>query len=220
MESYPHLPQLSNGELDLSKLQDAQPMKTKPNREKGYTAGNSCITEVVTESKPTKPLLDPGAFCSFIGKSFLQNFAPNLEDQLLPIYGIRFNTASNLMNALGIFVTTSYFHILRKFKNHYLHNNKDIYFTIGDNKHQKFVFLPFKRQIIVSKVAPISLELERFKSKQLNKAEITFHQTDRQENYLSSLLYDHREAFASAKEPLGAIIGHEADIILNIERPY
>ncbi|MBW0537137.1 hypothetical protein O181_076852 [Austropuccinia psidii MF-1] len=28
------------------------------------------------------------------------------------------------------------------------------------------------------------------------------------------------EAFASDKEPLGAIIGHEADLILNIERPY
>ncbi|MBW0573011.1 hypothetical protein O181_112726 [Austropuccinia psidii MF-1] len=41
-----------------------------------------------------------------------------------------------------------------------------------------------------------------------------------QENELSALLYDHREAFASDKEPLGAIIGHEADIILNIERPY
>ncbi|MBW0502136.1 hypothetical protein O181_041851 [Austropuccinia psidii MF-1] len=28
------------------------------------------------------------------------------------------------------------------------------------------------------------------------------------------------EAFASDKEPLGEIIGHEVDIILNIERPY
>ncbi|MBW0480523.1 hypothetical protein O181_020238 [Austropuccinia psidii MF-1] len=62
MESYSHLPQLSNGQLDLSKVQDAQLMKTKPNKGKGYTAGNSCITEVVTDNKPTKPLLDPGAF--------------------------------------------------------------------------------------------------------------------------------------------------------------
>ncbi|MBW0550810.1 hypothetical protein O181_090525 [Austropuccinia psidii MF-1] len=35
-----------------------------------------------------------------------------------------------------------------------LHKNKDIYFTIGDNKHQKFAFLPLKRQITLSKVAP------------------------------------------------------------------
>ncbi|MBW0548216.1 hypothetical protein O181_087931 [Austropuccinia psidii MF-1] len=44
MELYSHLPQLSNGQLDLLKIQDAQLMKTKPNRGKGYTAGNSCIT--------------------------------------------------------------------------------------------------------------------------------------------------------------------------------
>ncbi|MBW0510347.1 hypothetical protein O181_050062 [Austropuccinia psidii MF-1] len=82
-----------------------------------------------------------------------------------------------------------------------LHNNKDRYFTIGDNKCQKFAFLPFKRQITVSKVAPVDLELERFKSEQLNEAEISLH-----------LTYN--------KEPLGEIIGHEVDIILNIERPY
>ncbi|MBW0549301.1 hypothetical protein O181_089016, partial [Austropuccinia psidii MF-1] len=37
---------------------------------------------------------------------------------------------------------------------------------------------------------------------------------------LSALLYDHKEAFSSDKEPLWAIIFHEFDIILNIERPY
>ncbi|MBW0554170.1 hypothetical protein O181_093885 [Austropuccinia psidii MF-1] len=101
-----------------------------------------------------------------------------------------------------------------------LHNNKDRYFTIGDNKCQKFAFLPFKRQITVNKVSQVSLELEKFKSDQLNEAEISLHLTDKQENELLSLLYDHRGAFASDKEPLGAIIGHEVDIILNIERPY
>ncbi|MBW0549170.1 hypothetical protein O181_088885 [Austropuccinia psidii MF-1] len=35
-----------------------------------------------------------------------------------------------------------------------------------------------------------------------------------------SLLHDHKREFASDKEPLGAIIGHEVDIILNIERRY
>ncbi|MBW0579626.1 hypothetical protein O181_119341 [Austropuccinia psidii MF-1] len=100
-----------------------------------------------------------------------------------------------------------------------LHNNKDRYSTIGDNKCQKLAFLPFQRQIKVSKVASVSLELERFKSEQLIEAEISLHLTDKQENERSALLYDHKE-FASDKEPLGAIIGHEVDIILNIERPY
>ncbi|MBW0588401.1 hypothetical protein O181_128116 [Austropuccinia psidii MF-1] len=101
-----------------------------------------------------------------------------------------------------------------------LNNNKDRSFTIGDNNHQKFAFLPFKRKITVSKVAQVNLELERFKSEQVNEAEISLPLTDNQENELSSLLYDHREAFSSDKEPLGAIIGHEVDIVLDIERPY
>ncbi|MBW0527838.1 hypothetical protein O181_067553 [Austropuccinia psidii MF-1] len=62
MESYSHLPQLRNFQLDFSKIQDAQLMQIKPNRGKSYTAGNSCITEVVIDKKLTEPLLDPGAF--------------------------------------------------------------------------------------------------------------------------------------------------------------
>ncbi|MBW0556416.1 hypothetical protein O181_096131 [Austropuccinia psidii MF-1] len=209
MDSYSHLPQLSNGQLDLSKIQDSQLMKTKSNRGKGYTAG---------------------PFCSCVGKSFLKTCVPNFEDQLLPIDGIKFNSASNPMKELGIFETNFIFpHINRNSRitvelvvmenwssshfilgNEYLimyaidlHKNKDRYFTIGDNKCQKFSFLPFKRQITVSKVAPVSLELERFKSEQLNEAEISLHLTDSKEKKLSDLLYDHREAFSSDKEPLG-----------------
>ncbi|MBW0527871.1 hypothetical protein O181_067586, partial [Austropuccinia psidii MF-1] len=44
-----------------------------------------------------------------------------------------------------------------------LHNNKNRYSTIGDNKHQEFGFLPFKRQIKVTRIASVSLELEIFK---------------------------------------------------------
>ncbi|MBW0582523.1 hypothetical protein O181_122238, partial [Austropuccinia psidii MF-1] len=92
MESYSHLQQLSNGQPDLSKVQDAQHMKTKPNRGKGYTAGNSCITEVVIDNKPTKRMLYPGAFFSCVGKSFLKTCVPNFEDRLLPIDGMKFNS--------------------------------------------------------------------------------------------------------------------------------
>ncbi|MBW0512896.1 hypothetical protein O181_052611 [Austropuccinia psidii MF-1] len=81
-----------------------------------------------------------------------------------------------------------------------LHNNQDRYFTNEDNKRQKFAFLPFKRHITVSKVAQVNLELERFKSEQLNEARISLHLTE--------------------KEPLASIIPHEVDIILNIKRPY
>ncbi|MBW0524191.1 hypothetical protein O181_063906 [Austropuccinia psidii MF-1] len=219
IQSYSHMPQLSNSQLDLSKIQDSQLMKNKPNRGKGYTAV----------------------------KSFLKTCVPNFEDQLFPIAGIKFNSASNPMKALGIFETSVIFpHINGNLRitvefvvmencssthfilgNDYLimygidlHNNKDRYFTIGDNKCQKSSFLPFERQITVNKVSPVNLELEKFKSEQLNEAEVSLHLSDKQENKLSALLYDHTKAFASDKEPLGAIIGHEVDITLNIERPY
>ncbi|MBW0516864.1 hypothetical protein O181_056579 [Austropuccinia psidii MF-1] len=97
MVSSSHFPQLRNGQLDLSKITDAQLKKTKPNRGRGYTAGNSCITEVLIDNKPTKPLLDQGVFCSCFGKYFLKTCVPNFEDQLLPIDGRKFNSASNPM---------------------------------------------------------------------------------------------------------------------------
>ncbi|MBW0559088.1 hypothetical protein O181_098803 [Austropuccinia psidii MF-1] len=189
-------------------------MKTKPNRGKGYTAGSSCIKEVVIDNKPTKHLLEPGAFCSCVGKSFLKTCAPNFEDKLLPIDGIKFNSASNPMEALGLFKTTVTFP----------HINGNLRITV-EFFLWKIALVPILYwgitiQITVSKVAPVSLELERYKYEQLNEAEISLHLTDKQENELSALLYDDREAFASEKEPLGSIIGHEVDIILNIERPY
>ncbi|MBW0562485.1 hypothetical protein O181_102200 [Austropuccinia psidii MF-1] len=37
---------------------------------------------------------------------------------------------------------------------------------------------------------------------------------------LIDLLFKYKNAFATDKEALGSIIGHEVDIILNVERPY
>ncbi|MBW0492474.1 hypothetical protein O181_032189 [Austropuccinia psidii MF-1] len=100
------------------------------------------------------------------------------------------------------------------------YENEDRYFTIGDNKCQTLSFLTFKRQVTVKKVSPVNLELEKFKSEQLNEAKISLHCTDKQEIELSSLSYDHKKTLASEKEPLGAIVVHGVDIILNIEQPY
>ncbi|MBW0575960.1 hypothetical protein O181_115675 [Austropuccinia psidii MF-1] len=90
---------------------------------------------------------------------------------------------------------------------------------VEKDDHQNSL-LPFKRQIQVRKLSPVNLDLEKLNSEQLNEAEISLHLTDKQESELSVLLYDHKEAFASEKETLRAIVGHEVDIILNIKRPY
>ncbi|MBW0486535.1 hypothetical protein O181_026250 [Austropuccinia psidii MF-1] len=61
-----------------------------------------------------------------------------------------------------------------------LHNNKDRYSTIGDNRFQKASFFAFKLKITANNVLPLNLELENFKSEQLNEAEISLHLTDKQ----------------------------------------
>ncbi|MBW0468552.1 hypothetical protein O181_008267 [Austropuccinia psidii MF-1] len=217
MQSFSHLPQLRNGQLDLSKIQDAQLLKTKPNRGKGYTAGNSCITEVVIDKKPTNLLLDSGGFSSCVGIYFLKTCVPNFEYKLLPIDGIKFNSASSPMKALGIFETTVIFpHIdgnLRVTVEYVVMENcSSTHFILGND----YLII----QILIKKVSPVSLDLEKLKYEQLNEAEISLYLTDKQESELYALLYDQKEAFASDNEPLGANFGHEVDIILNIERPY
>ncbi|MBW0517083.1 hypothetical protein O181_056798 [Austropuccinia psidii MF-1] len=78
------------------------------------------------------------------------------------------------------------------------HKNKDRYFDIGNNEHQKVAFLVFNNK----------------------KAKISIHLTNKQKSELSSLSYDHKDTFESDKWPLGEMVGHGVDIILNIEKPY
>ncbi|MBW0505027.1 hypothetical protein O181_044742 [Austropuccinia psidii MF-1] len=99
-------------------------------------------------------------------------------------------------------------------------NQKDRYFTIGDNKRQKFGFLNNKRQITVVKNEEKSPEMDFFITEQLKEAEFNRELTVKIKEKLIELLFNYKNAFATDKEPLGAIIGHEVDIILNVEKPY
>ncbi|MBW0543424.1 hypothetical protein O181_083139 [Austropuccinia psidii MF-1] len=99
-------------------------------------------------------------------------------------------------------------------------NQKDRYFTIGDNKRQKFGFLNNKRQITVVKNEEKSPEMNFFITEQLKEAEFNHELTVKMKEKLIELLFKYKNAFPTDKEPLGAIIGHEVDIILNVEKPY
>ncbi|MBW0582673.1 hypothetical protein O181_122388 [Austropuccinia psidii MF-1] len=99
-------------------------------------------------------------------------------------------------------------------------NQKDRYFTIGDNKRQKFGFLNNRRQITVIKNEEKIPEKESFIAEQLKEAEFNDELTEKLKEKLIGLLFKYKNAFATDKKPLGAIIGHEVDIILNVEKPY
>ncbi|MBW0578312.1 hypothetical protein O181_118027 [Austropuccinia psidii MF-1] len=97
---------------------------------------------------------------------------------------------------------------------------KDRYFTIGDNKRQKFDFLSNKKQITVIKNEEKSPEKEAFISEQLKEAEFNQELTEKLKEKMIDLLFKYKNAFPTDKETLGVMIGHEVDIIINVEKPY
>ncbi|MBW0557424.1 hypothetical protein O181_097139 [Austropuccinia psidii MF-1] len=71
-----HLPQYSEDFYNLINIQDARMCKTKPSRGKGYTAGASCITSILMNDIEAKVNLDKGAFCTCVGKDYIQAILP------------------------------------------------------------------------------------------------------------------------------------------------
>ncbi|MBW0477252.1 hypothetical protein O181_016967 [Austropuccinia psidii MF-1] len=75
-----HLPKYSDEFMDLIHVKDAKIQKTKPARGKGYTAGSSCITNIVIENKEAKITFYPGVFCTCVGKNYLENISTNWKN--------------------------------------------------------------------------------------------------------------------------------------------
>ena len=245
-EVHTHLPQYSEDCCNLINIQDARMCKTKPAKGKGYTAGTSCITSILMNDIEAKVNLDTGAFCTCVGKDYLQNILPEWKNHLLPIEGVQFSSASNNMYPLGILDTNIVFphpagsirmkteivvmdnptsqHIIlgNDYLNIYgidINNHKDRYSTIGDDKRQKFAFSNMPKQIsVVSSVK--DTYKDEFVTNQLVEAQINQSLSPKMRNELINVLYTYKNAFASDNEPLGAIRGHEVDITLNIDRPY
>ncbi|MBW0553984.1 hypothetical protein O181_093699 [Austropuccinia psidii MF-1] len=216
--------------------------KEKPDRGKGYTSGSSCITNIVINNREAKIHLDSGAFCTFVGKYYIDKIYTNWQDNLMPIEGIKLGSASQNMHPLGIseaaiifphptgsiqlkveFVvmhncTSQRFILGNDYLNIdgiHINNYKYRYFTIGENKRQKFAFPPEKREITVIRQVK-NVNKETFLSDKSIEAQIGPELKPEKKEELIKILFQYREAFASDNEPLGAIKGHEVDIMLNI----
>ncbi|MBW0523243.1 hypothetical protein O181_062958 [Austropuccinia psidii MF-1] len=245
-EVHTHLPQYSDEFMDLIHVQYAKMQKDKPAIGKGYTAGASCITNIVINNKEAKLNLDSGAFGTCVEKDHLDRIDTNWKESLMPIEGIKFRSASQDMHPLGIFEAPMIFPhpagsirlqvefvVMNNFTsqhfilgNHYLNiygidikNHKDRYFTIGENKRQKFAFPPEKREINVIRQVK-NVNKENFVSYQLIEAQTSTELTLEMKEELAEMPFQYREAFASDNEPLGDIKGHEVDIMLNFEKPH
>ncbi|MBW0546881.1 hypothetical protein O181_086596 [Austropuccinia psidii MF-1] len=227
-EVHTHLPQYSDECMDPIHVQDAKMQKSKPARGKGYTAGSSFITNIVINNTEAKIHLDSGAFCTCVGKNYLDKIYTNWQDKIMPIEGIKFSSASQNMHPLGIFeaamifphpagsirlkvefvvmnnCTSQHFILGNDYLNIYgidINNHKDRYFTIGENKRQKFAFPLEKREITVIKQVK-NFNKEKFVSNQLIEAQISPELMIEMKEELIEILFQYKEAFASDYEPL------------------
>ncbi|MBW0542774.1 hypothetical protein O181_082489 [Austropuccinia psidii MF-1] len=62
--------------------------------------------------------------------------------------------------------------------------------------------------------------MDFFITEQQKEAEFKHELTVKMKEKFIDLLFKYKSAFATDKEPLGAIIAHEVDIILNVEKSY
>ncbi|MBW0461537.1 hypothetical protein O181_001252 [Austropuccinia psidii MF-1] len=165
-EVHTPFPKYNEDLYNLINIQEARMSKPKPSRDKGYTAGASFITSILMNDVETKVSMDTGALCNFVGKDYLQIILPEWKNNLLPIEGVQFSSASNNMYPLGILDTNLVFlnpegSVIMKTEivvadnctsqniiigNYYLNiygieinNHKHRYFKIGE-KRQKFAF--------------------------------------------------------------------------------
>ncbi|MBW0518901.1 hypothetical protein O181_058616 [Austropuccinia psidii MF-1] len=209
--------------MNLIHVQDAKMQQTKPSRGKGFTAGSSCITNIVINNKEAKIHLDSCDFCTCVGKDHLGILCVNWKEKLMPIEGIKFSSASQDMHPLGILEAETIFphpelsiRVKVEFvvmnnstsKNFILGNdylniygidnndNKDRYFTIGENKRQKFAFPPEKREInVIRQVKNVNKEI--FVSDKLIEAQINTKSTLEMKEELIKISFQYREAFSS-----------------------
>ncbi|MBW0471293.1 hypothetical protein O181_011008 [Austropuccinia psidii MF-1] len=217
-EVHTHFPQYSEDFHNLINIQDARICKTKPSRGKGYTSGASCITSILMNDIEARVNLDTGAFCTCLAKDYLQAILPGVKNHLLPMEGVPFSTSSNNMYPLGILDTNLVFpHPPGSGIDP--NNNKDKYFTSGENKTEKFAFSNIPKQISTISSVKDSYK-DEFVYNQLVEAQINPSLSPKMRHDLIDVLHTYKNAFASDNEALAAIKMNEVDITLNIDRPY
>ncbi|MBW0570868.1 hypothetical protein O181_110583 [Austropuccinia psidii MF-1] len=198
------LPQFGTSDTNLTNIQDSKFYITKPAKGMRYTAGKSSISIVKVGNQEANLNSDTGAYCTCVGQNCLKAIVPDWEEKRIPIQGVKFSSASESMKPIGIIDLTFLFPhpsqcirlkvefvIMENYtSNHFILRNdylsvygidiskqKDRYFTIADNKRQKFGVFNNKRQITVVKNEEKSPEMYFFITEQLKDVEFNHELT-------------------------------------------
>ncbi|MBW0561859.1 hypothetical protein O181_101574 [Austropuccinia psidii MF-1] len=193
-----NLPQVRTSDTNLKNVQYAKLYRTKPAKVMGYTAGKSSISIVIVNNQEEKVGLDTGAYCTCVGKSYLKTIVPDWREKPISIQGVKFSCASESMRPLGINDLTLIFPHPSQFVRIKVE-------FVTNNSCQELRKKPTNRFFI---------------TEQRKEAEFNPELTAKIKEKLIDLLFKYKNAIGTDKEPLGAMIGHEVDIILNVEKPY
>ncbi|MBW0503938.1 hypothetical protein O181_043653 [Austropuccinia psidii MF-1] len=89
-----NLSQVGTSDTSLKNIQDVKLYSTKPEKGMGCTSGKSSISIVMVEKQEEKVTLDTGAYCTCVGKSYLDSIVPDWKQKLIPIQQVKFSSSS------------------------------------------------------------------------------------------------------------------------------
>ncbi|MBW0504848.1 hypothetical protein O181_044563 [Austropuccinia psidii MF-1] len=91
-----------NANKNLCKhTQDAQTFLVTPTRGMAYIHGTATKVTVCIDNSQHRLIIDSGAHCSIVARSYLDNHFPNLERQLLPTKARNLKSASGKITSIG-----------------------------------------------------------------------------------------------------------------------
>ena len=96
------LPYKWDQNISITNVEDARVLTNKPDKGKGYTNGNNCLTQVMVNNQKVNCLLDGGAFCSVVSDKFLAKIIPDYKEHLIPMNDIKLHSCSNSLLSEGV----------------------------------------------------------------------------------------------------------------------
>ncbi|MBW0563821.1 hypothetical protein O181_103536 [Austropuccinia psidii MF-1] len=206
------MPQDTENKNLCKHTQDAQTFLVTPAKGMEYINGKATKMTVFIKNDQHPVIIDRGAHCAIVGRTYLVDYFPNCETNLLPTKAKNFQRASGKMTSIdahiqGLLLWTDY----QMIYGIDIYNSKNRHITICKNKEKEFPLDIYQ----ISTHDPLEKLLNEFRESKFSN---TF--TSKQKLSILKMLRKKRTAFAIAEYPLGQIRGHDIELYLEVERPY
>ncbi|MBW0478582.1 hypothetical protein O181_018297 [Austropuccinia psidii MF-1] len=232
------MPQDTSNKNMCKQTQDAQTFLVTPTKGMEYIHGTNTKMIVCIDNSQHPLIIDSGAHCSIVARSYLENHFPNWEKKLLPNKANNLKSASGKMTSIGTILKEiiipqrngnirlnpefsvlddahiQVFLLGTDYQRMYgieIYNSKNRHITIGTNKEKKVSLDIYQ----ISAQDPLEELMNEFREIQLSTT-----LTSKQKLSLLEPLRKKKPEFATGEEHLGKIRGHDIELYLNVGRPY